>query len=191
MSCNFNFSKTVISGLYEISPHVVDDSRGRFIKDYSKDLFELNGINHNISEIFYSSSHKGVIRGLHFQRIYPQPKLVRCIYGHIYDVVVDLRVSSYTFKKWIAFELTGDNCNEILVPAGCAHGFLVLDDSLVAYKCSENFHSEYDDGIFWNDSDLNIYRPLDRIGGIENVILSEKDANLQSFSEYFDKYGGF
>jgi len=87
--------------------------------------------------------------------------------------------------------LIGEKHNEILVPAGCAHGYLVLERSIVSYKCSEKFYGEYDDGIMWNDHDLAVEWPLEKIGGEENVILAEKDKNLQSFAEFMKKYGGF
>jgi dTDP-4-dehydrorhamnose 3,5-epimerase len=187
----FSFKESRISGLYEITPFNADDVRGCFTKDYSKEVFEKNGINHNLEEVFYTTSHKGVIRALHFQRVKQQPKLVRCVYGHVYDVVVDLRKNSPTFKKWLGFDLNDDNRKEILVPAGCAHGYLVLEKSIVSYKCAEKFYGEYDDGIMWNDVDIGVNWPLDKIGGIENVILADKDKNLQTFREFQSTYGGF
>ena len=141
--------------------------------------------------MFYTTSHKGVIRALHFQRVKQQPKLVRCIYGRVWDVVVDLRKDSPTFQQWLSFELDGKNHKEILVPAGCAHGYLVLEDSVVSYKCSEKFYGEYDDGIFWEDAELSIPWPLELIGGRENIILAEKDKNLQSFTCFMEIHGGF
>lgn len=187
----FEFKQTKIEGLIEVNPFNADDIRGCFIKDYSKEVFEQNNIEYNLAEVFYTTSHKGVIRALHFQRVKQQPKLVRCIYGHVFDVVVDLRKDSKTFKQWLGFDLTGDNKKEILIPAGCAHGYLVLEHSIVSYKCAEKFYGEYDDGILWNDSDINVKWPLELIGGEENVILAEKDKNLQSFAEFMSKYGGF
>lgn len=181
----FEFKKSGIEGLIEVTPFNADDIRGCFTKDYSKEVFEANGIHHDIAEIFYTTSHKGVIRALHFQRVKHQPKLVRCICGHVYDVVVDLRPKSPTFKQYRGFDLIGDKHNEILVPAHCAHGYLVLEEhSIVSYKCAEKFYGEYDDGIMWNDPDLNVQWPLDKIGGVENMILADKDKNLKSFKEY-------
>lgn len=187
----FSFKETKIKGLIEVTPFNADDVRGCFTKDYSKEMFAANGIDYNLAEVFYTTSHKGVIRALHFQRVMQQPKLVRCIYGHVYDVVVDLRKDSFTFKKWLAFDLTGDNKKEILVPDGCAHGYLVLEHSIVSYKCAEKFYGEYDDGILWNDEDIGVKWPLELIGGEEKVILADKDKNLQSFKEFMNKYGGF
>lgn len=187
----FEFHKTDIPGLIQIISFNTDDVRGYFTKDYSKEVFESNGITHNLAEVFYTTSYKGVIRALHFQRIKQQPKLVRCIHGHVWDVVVDLRKDSPSFKKWLAFDLTGENHKEVLIPAGCAHGYLVLDDSIVSYKCGEKFYGEYDDGIMWNDPDIGVKWPLELIGGENNLILSNKDQHLQSFSQLMECYDEF
>ena len=108
----FEFHETEIPGLIEVTPFNADDVRGCFTKDYSKEVFEANGIKHDLAEVFYTTSYKGVIRALHFQRVKQQPKLVRCIHGHVWDVVVDLRKDSPTFKKWLAFDLIGEKHNE-------------------------------------------------------------------------------
>lgn len=191
MNQKFRFKETEIQGLFEISPFHADDNRGSFTKDYSREIFAANGIMYHLAEVFYTTSCKGVVRALHFQRERQQPKLVRCICGHVYDVVVDLRRNSSTFKKWLDFDLTGEKHYEILVPSGCAHGYLVLEDSIVSYKCSERFYAEFDDGIVWNDSDLAVDWPIHKIGGVENVILSDKDRHLQSYREFMKTYGGF
>lgn len=187
----FEFKETPIAGLIEINPFNADDIRGCFTKDYSKEVFEANGVVHDLQEVFYTTSYKGVVRALHFQRNKQQPKLVRCITGHIYDVVLDLRKNSPTFRKWLGFDLVGKQHNEILVPGGCAHGYLVLEESIVSYKCAEKFYGEYDDGILWDDKDIAIEWPLGKVGGIEKVILAEKDKNLQSFVQFMETYGGF
>lgn len=187
----FEFRETEIPGLMEVTPFNADDVRGCFTKDYSKEVFEANGINHDLAEVFYTTSHKGVIRALHFQRIKQQPKLVRCIHGHVWDVAVDLRKDSPSFKKWLAFDLSGENHKEVLIPAGCAHGYLVLEDSIVSYKCGEKFYGEYDDGILWNDPDIGVEWPLELIGGAEKLILADKDKNLQSFAQLMEHYDEF
>ena len=105
----FEFTNTQIKGLVEIVPFQSDDIRGRFTKDYSKEAFREYGIVHDLQEVFYTTSYKGVIRALHFQRTRQQPKLVRCIAGHVFDAVVDLRKDRATFKKWLAFYLSGEN----------------------------------------------------------------------------------
>ena len=187
----FEFKETAIKGLIEVTPFNADDVRGCFTKDYSKEVFEANGIKHDLQEVFYTTSHKGVIRALHFQREKQQPKLVRCISGHVYDVVVDMREKSSTFKQWLGFDLIGEKHNEILVPAGCAHGYLVLEPSIVSYKCSEKFYGEFDGGIKWDDPDINVKWPLDKIGGRENMILADKDKELPTFKEFVEQYGAF
>ncbi|MBO6293077.1 MAG: dTDP-4-dehydrorhamnose 3,5-epimerase [Selenomonas sp.] len=187
----FEFKETAIKGLIEVTPFNADDVRGCFTKDYSKEVFEANGIKHDLQEVFYTTSHKGVIRALHFQREKQQPKLVRCISGHVYDVVVDMREKSSTFKQWLGFDLIGEKHNEILVPAGCAHGYLVLEPSIVSYKCSEKFYGEFDGGIKWDDPDINVEWPLDKIGGRENMILADKDKELPTFKEFVEQYGAF
>lgn len=191
MAQPFEFKKTEIPGLIEVTPFNATDVRGCFTKDYSQEIFEDNGIHHDLAEVFYTTSHKGVIRALHFQREKQQPKLVRCIYGHVYDVVVDLRKKSPTFKKWLGFDLIGEKHNEILVPAGCAHGYLVLKKSIVSYKCSEKYYSNYDDGILWDDPDIAVVWPLEKVGGRKKIILADKDQQLQNFSQFINKYGGF
>lgn len=187
----FTFHSTDIAGLIQITPFNAEDIRGCFTKDYSKEVFEANGIRHDLAEVFYTTSHKGVIRALHFQRVKQQPKLVRCICGHIWDVVVDLRRDSPTFRQWRAFDLVGEQHNEILIPAGCAHGYLVLEESIVSYKCGEKFYSEYDDGILWDDSEIGVDWPLELIGGREKVILAKKDQRLPPFRTFMELYGGF
>ncbi|GHU86888.1 dTDP-4-dehydrorhamnose 3,5-epimerase [Spirochaetia bacterium] len=189
MTQKFACEQTAIEGLYVVSPFVSEDERGFFIKDYSLETFEQNGVSYELKEVFYTVSHKGVIRAMHFQRVKQQPKLVRCIFGHVYEVVCDLRLDSPTFGKWLAFELSGENKTELLIPAGCGHGYLVLEESIVSYKCAEKFYGDYDDGIIWNDKDLNISWPLDKVQG--EVILSEKDRGLQTFEQFKKVYKGF
>ncbi len=187
----WEFIKLDLKDAYLIKPFYADDIRGGFIKDYSKEVFEQNGITHDLKEVFYTISHKGVIRALHFQNVKQQPKLVRCVSGKVYDVIMDLRKDSPTFGKWQGFYLSGENMDELLVPAGFGHGYLVLEDSIVSYKCSEKFYGEYDSGIKYDDPDLGIEWPYDLIGGKDKVINSVKDDNLQSFKEFMDNYNKF
>lgn len=183
---NFEFNQTDINDLIMIKPFVANDLRGSFIKDYSNEIFSQNGFKYDLKEIFYTYSHKGVIRALHFQRVKQQAKLVRCVSGKIFDVVVDLRKDSPTFRKWLGFELSNSNNIELLIPKSCAHGYLVLEEAIVSYKCDEKFYPEFDDGIIWNDPDIGVDWPLDLV---ENkVILAEKDKNLQSFKHFEETY---
>jgi dTDP-4-dehydrorhamnose 3,5-epimerase len=180
----FHFEKLPLEGAFLIDSFYASDVRGGFCKDYSRETFSQNGIDYELKEVFYTYSHKGVIRALHFQQVKQQPKLVRCVHGHVYDVIVDLRKDSDTYKRWLGFNLTGDNHRELLVPAGFAHGYLVLsDDSIVSYKCAEKFYSEYDSGIMWNDPDIGVKWPLDELGGTP-IILAEKDKTLPSFKTW-------
>ena len=185
------FEKLELEGAYKITPFYADDIRGGFIKDYSKEVFEQNGINYDLKEVFYTISHKGVIRAMHFQRIKQQPKLVRCVHGKVYDVIIDLRKDSPTFKKWQGFYLSGENMVELLIPAGFGHGYLVIEDSIVSYKCAEKFYGEYDSGIRYDDPDMGIKWPYEEIGGKDKVINSEKDDNLQSFAHFLENYKDF
>jgi dTDP-4-dehydrorhamnose 3,5-epimerase len=181
----FSFEKTRFDGVFLIKPFVAEDERGYFLKDYSKELFASNGVPHDLQEVFYTSSYKGVIRAIHFQRGKEQPKLVRCVKGSVFDVVVDLRPGSQTLGQWEGFYLNDENKNEVLIPAHFGHGYLVLEDSIVSYKCAEKFYGEFDDGIIWNDPDINIRWTLEEVG---DIILSEKDKNLQSFAEWKTKH---
>lgn len=185
----FEFKELGLKGAYLIKPFCATDERGAFIKDYNVETFRENGIEHNLKEVFCTVSHRGVIRALHFQLGKQQPKLVRCISGHVYDVIVDLRPDSPTFGKWQGFDLTGENMLELYVPECFGHGYLVLEHSVVSYKCAEVFYAEGDSGILYNDPELGIVWPFERIGGEENLIISDKDRKLMSFEEY--KTGGF
>lgn len=180
----FDFQELELKGAYLIKAFCATDERGELVKDYNIDIFKENGIEHELKEVFYTISKKGVIRATHFQLVKQQPKLVRCISGHVYDVIVDLRPNSPTFGQWRGFHLTGENMNSLLVPAFFGHGYLVIEDSIVSYKCAEVFYGEGDSGIRYNDPDINIEWPFEQIGGIENLIISDKDQSLMSFREY-------
>lgn len=180
----FEFQELDLKGAYLIKPFFSTDNRGGLIKDYNVDVFKTNGINHDLKEVFYTISKRGVIRATHFQMVKQQAKLVRCIRGHVYDVIVDLRPDSLTFGKWQGFHLTEDNTNMLLVPEFFGHGYLVIDDSIVSYKCAEVFYGEGDSGIMYNDPDIGIEWPFELIGGKEKLIISEKDLNLLSFRNY-------
>lgn len=180
----FEFEELDLKGAFKIQPFFATDERGGFVKDYNIEMFKSNGIEHELKEVFYTISKKGVIRATHFQLVKQQAKLVRCISGHVFDVIVDLRPDSPTFGQWRGFDLTGENQVELYIPPFFGHGYLVLEDSVVSYKCGEVFYGEGDSGIMYNDPDINIQWPFDKIGGIENMVISEKDLNLMSFEEY-------
>ena len=174
----FEFKKTELNGAYLITPFFAEDERGGLLKDYNVDVFKGNGIEHDLKEVFYTISKKGVIRATHFQLVKRQPKLVRCVSGKVYDVIVDLDPASPTFKKWQGFMLSGENMNELYIPGTFGHGYLVLEDSVVSYKCGEVFYGAGDSGIKYDDKDIAIDWPFDLIGGKQNLIISEKDKNL-------------
>lgn len=183
----WNFEKLNLDGAYLIKPFFATDNRGGLIKDFNIDIFKEHGINYEIKEIFYTISKKGVIRATHFQMTKQQPKLVRCISGHVYDVIVDLRPSSPTYGQWRGFHLTGENMVSLLVPEYFGHGYLVIEDSIVSYKAAEVFYGEGDSGIMYNDPDLGIEWPFELIGGADKLIISDKDLNLMSFKDYNKK----
>lgn len=180
----FAFEPLALAGAWRITPFRADDNRGAFVKDWSAEAFSAAGIPYDLKEVFYTYSHRGVIRALHFQEPVQQPKLVRCVSGRVWDAIVDLRKDSPTYRKWLGFFLEGETGDELLVPPGFAHGYLVLEDSVVSYKCAERFVATDDTGILWDDPDLAVAWPLDEIGGRGNVILAEKDRNLRSFAQW-------
>lgn len=157
-----NVEKNVggISGLCVITPAVHGDSRGYFMETYSQRDLEENGIHIHFVQDNQSMSVKGVLRGLHFQKNYPQTKLVRVIKGRVFDVAVDLRKDSETFGKWYGIELTEENKKQFLIPRGFAHGFLVLSDTAeFCYKCDDFYHANDEGGLAWNDPQIGIQWP--------------------------------
>ena len=166
---------TPIKDLIIINPSVYEDNRGYFFESYNQRFFREQGIYTNFVQDNQSISVKGVLRGLHFQKIAPQAKLVRCIVGEVYDVVVDLRKSSDTYKKWFGVKLSEDNMKMMFVPKGFAHGFVTLSDVAVFhYKCDELYMPSSDGGIIYNDPELNIDWCVD----VNELILSDKDRVL-------------
>jgi dTDP-4-dehydrorhamnose 3,5-epimerase len=186
---NFRFEKTSIDGLQVIYPFIAYDERGFFMKTYEQRIFKEHGIEFDNAEDMVSYSHKGVLRGMHFQTEHSQDKLIRVLHGEIWDVAVDLRKDSKTFGKWEGFYLSEENKAALYIPSGFAHGFLALtDDVLFTYRCGELYYPNVDSGIIWNDSTLQVDWPLDRV---EKVILSEKDKKLQTFEQFLKNSGGF
>ncbi len=178
----FNFIKTPINGLFIIDPRVYQDSRGYFMETYNYKDFKEAGLDMIFVQDNQSKSRKGVLRGLHLQRNHFQGKLVRVIKGEVFDVAVDLRKDSETFGKWYGCILSGENRKQLYIPEEFAHGFLVLsEEAEFVYKCTDYYYPEEECGIVWNDSDINVLWPLN---DIDEVILSDKDKNLNSFKEY-------
>ena len=165
------FNKTDIEGVYIIEPQVFGDNRGYFMETYNENDFIENGINIKFVQDNQSASRRGVLRGLHFQKTYPQTKLVRVLTGEVYDVAVDLRKGSKTYGKYVGVVLSGENKKQFLIPKGFAHGFLVLSEyAEFAYKCDDFYHPEDEGGILYSDEDIGVSWP-----DVGEVILSEKD----------------
>ena len=176
-----NFTSTPINDLYIIEPSVYKDDRGYFFESFNEKEFQAKtSLNTTFIQDNESKTKKNVLRGLHFQTFpYAQSKLVRVINGKILDVAVDLRKNSSTFKQYFSIELSSINKKQLFIPIGFAHGFISLkDDTIVNYKVDNFYSHKHDSGIIYNDSDLNI-----DWGKIDNIILSEKDANLKTLQE--------
>ncbi|MCL2208955.1 MAG: dTDP-4-dehydrorhamnose 3,5-epimerase [Treponema sp.] len=180
----FEFQHCPIQGLIEIQPKIFEDNRGYFFESWSQRDYEAASIKSPFVQDNQSRSVKGVLRGLHFQKLFPQGKLVRTIEGEIFDVAVDLRPSSSTFSKWYSVILSEKKQNQFYIPEGFAHGFLVLSETAVfSYKCTEFYHSEDESGIIWNDTDIGIKWPD---LGMEYV-LSDKDKILPDLSDWIKR----
>ena len=166
-----------------IVPKVFEDDRGFFTESYNEREFTEIGIADRFVQDNHSHSKKGVLRGLHFQLTpYPTSKLVRCVAGEIFDVIVDLRPSSPTFRKWEGFTLSSDNNHMLYIPVGFGHGFHVLSEAAeVTYKVNEYFHKEQDAGVRWNDPDIAV------MWGMTDPILSGKDSNLPFLRDIKEK----
>lgn len=171
-----------IEGIRIITPQVHLDERGYFMETYQKKDFEEVGVNVEFVQDNQSASKKGVLRGLHFQKNFPQDKLVRVIKGAVFDVAVDLREGSKTFGKWVGVELTEENKKQFFIPKGFAHGFLVLSDyAEFVYKCSDFYHPNDEGGLKFDDPEIGVKWPIEE--GLE-LIMSEKDTKWGGLSEY-------
>lgn len=168
---NFTFKETSIKDVFVIETKKFGDNRGYFMETYKKQDFDNAGLKYDFVQDNQSKSKKGVLRGLHFQKTFPQAKLVRCLEGEVFDVCVDLRKNSETYGKWEGVVLSGEKGNQFMIPRGFAHGFLVLSDTATfCYKCDEIYHPEDEGGIAYNDPDVNINWNFDG-----EILLSEKD----------------
>lgn len=171
-----------IEGLCIIEPTVHGDSRGYFMETYNQNDMKENGLDMVFVQDNQSMSTKGVLRGLHYQKKYPQGKLVRVIQGSVFDVAVDLRKNSKTFGKWFGIELSAENKKQFYIPEGFAHGFLVLsDEAEFCYKVTDFYHPNDEGGIMWNDPAIGIEWPLD---GIDEIKLSDKDKVNPAFGDF-------
>lgn len=176
---NFTFTETEIKDVYIIDVKTYGDNRGYFMETYKEEDFFAAGLKYRFVQDNQSSSKKGVLRGLHFQKTYAQAKLVRVLNGEVFNVAVDLRKNSKTYGKWVGTLLSGENHRQLMIPRGFAHGFVVISDyAEFSYKCDEKYHPEDEGGIAWNDPDIGIKWP--KVG---EILLSEKDKKNPTLSE--------
>lgn len=177
----YSFTKLKLNGAYLIDIFQTKDSRGSFTKCFEQNIYFHAGIKFCVNESFVSVSKKNVIRGLHFQHNKPQAKLVCVLKGKLWDVIVDLRPNSNTYKQWVGEELSSDNHRALYIPKGCAHGFVSMeDDTIILYQCDGAYDRSTDTGIIYNDPEINITWPIDK----ESAILSNRDLQLMSLKEY-------
>jgi len=166
------FIETKLAGAYIIKPELYQDERGFFARTWCQREFEQHGLNPHLAQCNISfNEKKGTLRGMHFQLPpFAEAKLVRCTMGAVYDVIIDLRVDSPTFKQWVAVELTSQNRTMLYIPEGFAHGFQTLvDQSELFYQMSEFYRPESARGIRWNDTAFQIEWP------INDIVISPKD----------------
>jgi dTDP-4-dehydrorhamnose 3,5-epimerase len=173
------FSALSVIGSYLIEPTPLSDARGFFLRTFCQDEFANHGLNATVAQCSISyNRHKGTLRGLHYQKPpHEEAKLVRCIAGRVFDVVLDLRRNSPTYLRWEGVELNTENRNAIYVPEGCAHGFLTLADaSEVLYQMSTAHHPEHASGVLWNDPMFAIAWP------ITPELMSERDRSFERWT---------
>ncbi len=176
-----------IEGLKIVTPTVFGDARGYFMETYNYNDFKEAGITEVFVQDNQSASTKGVLRGLHFQKNFPQDKLVRAIKGEVFDVAVDLREGSKTFGKWHGVLLSEENKKQFFIPKGFAHGFLVLSDyAEFCYKCTDFYHPNDEGGLPYNDPDINIAWPIPE--GME-LVMVDRDINWPGIKDYMREKG--
>ena len=172
-----------IEGLYVIEPTVFKDERGYFVETYNQNDMKEAGLDMVFVQDNQSMSTSGVLRGLHFQKQFPQGKLVRVVRGKVFDVAVDLRSDSKTYGKWFGVELSAENMKQFYIPEGFAHGFLVLsDEAEFCYKCTDFYHPGDEGGLAWNDPEIGVEWPLEE--GVD-LIISEKDQKWKGLKDTF------
>jgi dTDP-4-dehydrorhamnose 3,5-epimerase len=174
------FTETRLQGAFIIELERLSDERGFFARSFSEDDFNAHGLNPFIVQCNVSFNHKkGTLRGMHYQvDPHPEVKLVRCTMGSIYDVIVDLRPASPTFKQWVAVELSAENRRMLYIPAGMAHGFQTFEDnSEVFYQMGESYHPECARGVRWDDPVFGIEWP-----SAQHRILSPRDREYPDFA---------
>lgn len=175
------FLATELPGVIVVEPDVHRDDRGFFLETYHREKYCAGGIDVTFVQDNHSRSVRGTLRGLHAQRRRPQGKLVRVLSGEIFDVAVDIRRGSATFRRWTGVTLSADNFRQMYVPAGFAHGFCVLSDAAeVEYKCTELYEPDDEIGLLWNDPEIGIRWP------VREPLLSAKDRAARPLAEIVD-----
>jgi dTDP-4-dehydrorhamnose 3,5-epimerase len=172
------FKETKLKGAFIIEPERIEDERGFFARTFCRNEFEAHGLNPHLVQCSVSfNKKKGTLRGMHYQTApHEETKLVRCTRGAIYDVMLDLRPTSPTFKQWVSVELTGENRRMLYIPEGVAHGFeTLLDETEVLYQMSEFFHPDCARGVRWDDQKFGIEWPS------AERIISERDRAYPDF----------
>ncbi|MBO4374646.1 MAG: dTDP-4-dehydrorhamnose 3,5-epimerase [Lachnospiraceae bacterium] len=178
---NFRFEELPLKGAYLIEYFSAGDRRGEFSKYFEKGVYMDGGLTFEVYESFFTVSSKNVVRGLHFQKHSPQAKLVSVVSGKTWDVIVDLRPDSPTYKKWCGTELCRENHRAVYIPRGFAHGFASLeDDTVMLYQCEGKYDKETDGGIRLDDPDINIIWPVDN----NKMVVSQRDLQLEDFRTY-------
>ena len=182
---------TNIKGLAVITPTLHGDQRGYFMETYNANEMRNEGLDMTFVQDNQSCSSKGVLRGLHYQKCYPQGKLVRVISGSVYDVAVDLRRNSPTYGQYYGLVLDDKTNQQFYIPQGFAHGFLVLSDIAVfTYKVTDFWHPNDEGGLAWDDADIKVAWPLDELGG-SKILLSDKDKKNPTLNELEAQGFGF
>ena len=180
----FKAQRTSLKDAVLITPFSVDDKRGNFTKDFFRSFFKANNLDYDLSETFYAKNVKSnTLRGMHFATKNPQAKIVKCITGEIYDVIVDMRKDSPTYLKWEGFYLSEENNLSLYVPKGFAHGYLTIKPGIVSYKCCGDYDPKYDTGIKYDDPTFDIKWP---ISSKNDIIISDKDNHLKTYLEMKD-----
>jgi dTDP-4-dehydrorhamnose 3,5-epimerase len=180
-TAGLKITATRIPEVLLVEPQVFGDSRGYFFESWHAQKYADQGLSAQFVQDNQSRSHRGVLRGLHYQLEQPQGKLVSVLAGSVFDVAVDIRLGSPTFGQWVGEELSAENHRQLYIPPGFAHGFCVLSDTAdFYYKCTDYYAPQYEHGLLWNDADIGIAWPGD------DFKVSEKDSNNRTLAALHD-----